>query len=1050
MPVRRLVCCLIAVIALPAGEAPVLRLATGHGGGAQAVAVGDGALRLTTGDDRTTRLWDVLRRREIRRWEGLTGALHLSPDGSRALVSGATSAVIDLRDGGRGPDLVFAWRRSGNEAIERPRREAASAVQWLPDGSAFLVCASSGVRDEVETTVSCWRGDERPPADDAGWRLFDAIHELAGQGDGRITAAVRERARQAVAALPADAAATMANADLDEDLLNSIPMWNAPGTLLGLGADGTVAVVEAADGTRHGYRVADGAEVVPAPDPIRPPAPPTVLEAVAEPAVAPFLVPARVELSPDGRRCLAVQPGLGWALFELASGRWLAGGGIQPGAPMRFTADGGLAPADEAAVPRIDRTEANTLTTIAGRDGGWELTYAFHRAASGGDDGDGWLMRRGRGLAPLDLRLESMLARELDPHLRGFAPVAADRAGGRLAVVAEVRGALDLWNQLVVVAEQPIPGVGAVWPGEWGRQSGSARVAGWARLAPDGSRVLYAPAADPRQLAEQAVGETELAMWTGPAYEGDTGRSLQLRRPDADEQPPPADARRFMVPGLRGEPVLHAGHDRAIVDAAWSADGTLAVTASADATVGVWVRDGGSLRAAYRWAGDPVGAWVAMLPDGDYAGSREALPWVYRLEGSAVVPFTQFDLLANRPDRVLAAMPGADPRLVAACRAAWLKRMRGMGVDPAAQRAAESGLPTVTADLAAIPERTAARSLRLPLRAHGGSGLVALEVRIDAVPAVSLRLDGIDATTAVELPLAAGDNHVEVTVRDRLGRFSRPETFAIACTDPPPPRRLFIACLGISAYGGGLEPLAYAAKDAADLAAALAAGNAAFAAVEPLVLTDAAVDRAGLERVRAHLVRAGVDDVALLFVAGHGLLDRDLAYWYATAATDPERPAEAGLSFSDLESALAATPARDRLLLMDTCHAGEVDATATSAAVAPQVRVATRGLRRGGVGEDEAFRLMRELFVDLRRGSGAVAITASAGAEYAEESGELRNGVFTASVLRALRGAPRDGLRAGALRAEVSRRVAELTAGRQTPTSRLDNLMRDPLLYRPR
>jgi hypothetical protein len=643
-----------------------------------------------------------------------------------------------------------------------------------------------------------------------------------------------------------------------------------------------------------------------------------------------------------------------------------------------------------------------------------------------------------------------MLAHELSPHLRGFEPVWADRAAGVLAMIVQVQGALDAFQHLALLPSAP--GAEAVWPGQHGWQGDSARCTGWARLAPDGRRILYADAAAPAVLVERQVGQVELARWIGPAYVGDTGRSLQLRRPDAGDAPPPPEASRFNVPSLAGEALRLAGHDRAIRDAAWSADGGVAVTASEDATVGVWVSEGGRLRPAYRWAGDARGAWVAMLPDGGYAGSRDALPWVYRLDGTAVVPFTQFDLIANRPDRVLATMPSADARLIAACRAAWVKRVRAMGLSPAALEAAadQPGLPSAEVDPASVPPRTAQRSLRVQVRAAAAAGLAAVEARIDEVPVASTALTGITGEAALELPLAAGDNHVEITVRDVRGRLSRPEAFTVVCTAAPAPRRLFLACLGVSAYAGALEPLAFAAKDAGDLAAALGEGNAAFAAVEALVLVDAAVSRGALERVRAHLAQAGVDDAGLLFIAGHGLLDRELAYWFATADTDPADPAAAGIAFAELESVLAATPARDRVLLMDTCHAGEVDRTAAAPALPPQVRMATRGLRAGAVGEDEAFRLMRELFVDLRRGSGAVAITASAGAEYAEESGELRNGVFTASVIRSLREAPRDGLRAGILQAQVARRVAELTAGRQTPTTRLGNLVRDPLLYRPR
>jgi uncharacterized caspase-like protein len=90
---------------------------------------------------------------------------------------------------------------------------------------------------------------------------------------------------------------------------------------------------------------------------------------------------------------------------------------------------------------------------------------------------------------------------------------------------------------------------------------------------------------------------------------------------------------------------------------------------------------------------------------------------------------------------------------------------------------------------------------------------------------------------------------------------------------------------------------------------------------------------------------------------------------------------------------------------------------------------------------------MQELFADLRRGTGAVVIASAGGAEFALESEKWKNGVFTHAVLRGLKGEAdrnKDGrVQVSELRDFVEPVVRRLTAGRQVPTTRRENLALD-------
>jgi hypothetical protein len=138
---------------------------------------------------------------------------------------------------------------------------------------------------------------------------------------------------------------------------------------------------------------------------------------------------------------------------------------------------------------------------------------------------------------------------------------------------------------------------------------------------------------------------------------------------------------------------------------------------------------------------------------------------------------------------------------------------------------------------------------------------------------------------------------------------------------------------------------------------------------------------------------------------------------------------------------------------MDTCHAGEVDddeaPKLAEGVVARDPGATARGARVGSTRPprtlDVGRELMRNWFAELRRESGTTVIAAAGGREYALESGQWNNGVFTWSLLDGLknRTADQDGdgaITSAELLDYTSRKVAELTGGQQVPTARRENL----------
>lgn len=207
------------------------------------------------------------------------------------------------------------------------------------------------------------------------------------------------------------------------------------------------------------------------------------------------------------------------------------------------------------------------------------------------------------------------------------------------------------------------------------------------------------------------------------------------------------------------------------------------------------------------------------------------------------------------------------------------------------------------------------------------------------------------------------------------------------------------------------------------------------------------------------LSQASVDDRVILYFAGHGLLASDGNYCFAPTDMRFSEPTERGISFPDIETLLASTPARERVVFLDSCHAGENDRLGGLETVARPLGtggaegvVSTRGLARVSTQPTDAglsdLPLLEDVFVDFRAGTGAHVIAASGAQEFALESSEWGNGVFTASVLHGLQSGEADlngdsAIRVDELRRYVSERVSMLTENQQVPTSRRANLALD-------
>ena len=233
----------------------------------------------------------------------------------------------------------------------------------------------------------------------------------------------------------------------------------------------------------------------------------------------------------------------------------------------------------------------------------------------------------------------------------------------------------------------------------------------------------------------------------------------------------------------------------------------------------------------------------------------------------------------------------------------------------------------------------------------------------------------------------------------------------------PPKPTLHALVIGVGRYEDASLKLEFSAKDAADFAATLKRQQGGlYKTVVTKMLTDAEATKAnileGLEWLEQQTTR---NDLAVVFLAGHGVNDKNGLYYFLPVNANVDQLRRTGLAFSDIKNTVASLSGKT-LLFADTCHAGNIF-----------------GRRRGMV---DINAVVNEL---TSAENGAVVFASSTGKQDSMENPVWGNGAFTKALVEALNGKAAYGgskkITINMLDLYLSERVKELTKGQQTPTT---------------
>jgi hypothetical protein len=451
---------------------------------------------------------------------------------------------------------------------------------------------------------------------------------------------------------------------------------------------------------------------------------------------------------------------------------------------------------------------------------------------------------------------------------------------------------------------------------------------------------------------------------------------------------------------------------------------------------------------------DESGRATCVTPDQVFAGRARTGSSAYIIRNGEALALEQFDRQLNRPDHVLSLL-GAPASIIEAAKGARVERF---GDADLPETLKDDNLPRIVLT-SKVPAVSAESSLELSFKAIAKTGrLDRVLVWVNGVPTGAT--DGVKSreplqewSGSLKVALSSGRNVIRLCCRDNRGLESASIVREVEFVGTSRHGKLYVAALGVSEYGNPEFNLACAARDARDLSAALTKNSDLWASSEVLCLTDAEVTASTAPAVRAFFTKAKPEDTVVLFAAGHGVLDDQQTYWFATSEFDFSRPgSHGGLAFDQLEGLLAECQATTKLGLMDTCHAGELTAADRHTLEQAAPTLAARGIRTrtfhsnsersAETGSTATLQALAEsFFFGSRSVSGGSFIVSSGGAEFAYESDEWQNGAFTKSVIEALRNpsadTDKDGyIDIGELFDFAERGVIRLTSGLQRPRLR--------------
>ncbi|OGP95947.1 MAG: hypothetical protein A2157_07240 [Deltaproteobacteria bacterium RBG_16_47_11] len=458
-----------------------------------------------------------------------------------------------------------------------------------------------------------------------------------------------------------------------------------------------------------------------------------------------------------------------------------------------------------------------------------------------------------------------------------------------------------------------------------------------------------------------------------------------------------------------------------------SPDGRFALATLGDGTVR-WYRmnDGKELVAFFPHADKK--RWILWTPSGYYdasPGAEELIGWHVNNgseQAADFFPISRFRPTYYRPDVVAKILETLDEgeAIKLANEESGRKKM---------EISVAKILPPVVSILS--PKNGSETSdkeieVKFEVRSPSGEPVTSARILVDGRPIgrgltiKEIQKDqGIQTTRA---PIPEKDTEISIIAKNKYGA-SEPATVTLKWRGKVKEEefianpKLYVLAIGVSKYEDKNLTLQFAAKDASDFADSLIKQKGGLyrdVVVKVLIDGKATKDEIidGFDWISKESTSK---DVAIVFLAGHGVNEKGGVYYFLPANANLERLRRTGVPFTEMKNTVASLAGKT-ILFIDTCHAGNV--------------MGARGAPTDITG------VVNEL---ASAENGAVVFASSTGKQYSFEDPNWGNGAFTKAVVEGINGKAdytgKGKITINMLDLYISERVKELTKGKQTPAT---------------
>ena len=396
---------------------------------------------------------------------------------------------------------------------------------------------------------------------------------------------------------------------------------------------------------------------------------------------------------------------------------------------------------------------------------------------------------------------------------------------------------------------------------------------------------------------------------------------------------------------------------------AFSRKGNFFVSAGADAIIRKWTAD--LENEVIRMHGSRDGEWATTTADGYYKTSPEGKNLVHwaTFDNIETFSFEQFETFTNKPTIIARRISGdfaagkPFPRL---SRPANLELQNHMGL-----------------------VFTSQQSYVVQLKIKGEAIVKTVRLFTNGRPTVERILNKSEAIIQIDIPLVVGVNRISAIAYDENGLSSNLKWIDVVSTATGSSKpSLHVLGIGISQYPNlsGQWQLDFAHTDAQSFIKAFQNQRGKlFDKVNSNYLANQEASVGNITSALKTLSAIDTNDVAVIFMAGHGIRDLDGTYYFLTSDGTLDNPNAGGISWNLISGYLNRIKGRV-ILFLDTCHSGSI----VNETVVPN---------------DE---LSQEFFSGKR--GGTMVFSASKGRQYSMESPDFGGGfgIFTYALTQGL------------------------------------------------